>query len=177
MQQRKALRKEELEALSLGLLEQVALMDFSGVKVLHLFLPIAGKAEPDTFLLIEWLTQNHPAVRIIVPRADFDSSMMTNCVYTGPDGLKESFYGILEPVDGEIYTGPVDMVLIPLLAFDLRGYRVGYGKGFYDRFLEGMETKKVGISLFGPVEEIADLNPYDVPMDLCITPDRIYRFT
>jgi 5-formyltetrahydrofolate cyclo-ligase len=177
LQERKMLSKEALRALSMGLLEQFALMDFSGVEVVHVFLPMERKAEPDTFLLIDWLAQNYPGVCIIVPRADFGSSLMTNYVYRGAEGLAANFYGILEPVDGEIYVGKVDMVLIPLLAFDLRGYRVGYGKGFYDRFLEGLETKKVGISLFGPVEEIADVNAFDVRMDVCVTPGRVYKFS
>lgn len=177
LQERKMLSKEALRVLSMGLLEQFALMDFSGVEVAHIFLPMERKAEPDTFLFIDWLAQNYPAVRVIVPRADFGSSLMTNYVYGGAEGLVENFYGIWEPVDGEVYVGKVDMVLIPLLAFDLRGYRVGYGKGFYDRFLEGLETKKVGISLFGPVEEIADVNVFDIRMDICLTPDRIYRFS
>ena len=68
------------------------------------------------------------------------------------------------------------MVLVPLLAFDTKGYRVGYGKGFYDRFLSKIDVKKVGISLFEAVECIADVHEDDIRLDLCITPKQIYSF-
>ncbi|MNY75556.1 5-formyltetrahydrofolate cyclo-ligase family protein [compost metagenome] len=63
-----------------------------------------------------------------------------------------------------------------MLAFDRNGYRVGYGKGFYDRFLQKINTRKIGLSMFEPVDCITDVNEHDVKMDLCITPDRIYFF-
>lgn len=70
------------------------------------------------------------------------------------------------------------MVLIPLLAFDKKGYRVGYGKGFYDRFLADCrpDVVKVGLSVFEPIDEIADLNEFDIKMDFCITPNRVWQF-
>jgi 5-formyltetrahydrofolate cyclo-ligase len=101
---------------------------------------------------------------------------MVNYVYKGREGLVKSLYGILEPEMGELHSGVVDMVLIPMLAFDLQGYRVGYGKGFYDRFLQDIDVIKIGLSFFDPVDQIDDINEHDVRMDSCITPDRIYRF-
>lgn len=70
------------------------------------------------------------------------------------------------------------MVLIPLLAFDKNGYRVGYGKGFYDRFLAECrpDVVKVGLSVFEPIDEITDLNEFDIKMDFCITPNRVWQF-
>lgn len=177
LKQRMGLSKDEVKELSLELLARFTELDFSGVEVVHVFLPMDSKNEPDTFLFVDWLRLNKPNVTILVPRADFDASLMTNHVYTGLDGLSRSVFGILEPVGEMQYEGRIDLVLVPLLAFDRRGYRVGYGKGFYDRFLSGIETKKVGLSLFEPVEEIADADQYDVKMDACICPGGIYRFT
>ncbi|WP_285010096.1 5-formyltetrahydrofolate cyclo-ligase [Pedobacter faecalis] len=176
MRQRKALSERQVAELSLGLLEQFKRLDFTGVKTLHVFLPIAEKNEPDTFLFIEWLQAEHPDVKIIVPRADFDSALMTSHVYAGREDLQKNLYNILEPQKSALHTGDVDMVLVPLLAFDRRGYRAGYGKGFYDRFLSGLKTLKVGVSFFGPVEEIEDVHENDVRLDCCITPERMYSF-
>ncbi|WP_256002826.1 5-formyltetrahydrofolate cyclo-ligase [Pedobacter deserti] len=176
MRQRKALSELQVAELSLGLLEQFKRLDFTGVKTLHVFLPIAEKNEPDTFLFIEWLQAEHPDVKIIVPRADFDSALMTNHVYAGREDLQKNLYNILEPQKSALHTGDVGMVLVPLLAFDRRGYRAGYGKGFYDRFLSGLETLKVGVSFFGPVEEIEDVHENDVRLDCCITPEHMYSF-
>jgi 5-formyltetrahydrofolate cyclo-ligase len=173
---RKTLSEEEVDAYSKRLLDLFSSLDLSSIKVIHVFLPIADKNEPNTFLIIDWLTTYHPEIRIIVPKADFNSSLMVNYVYKGREGLVKSLYGILEPEMGELHSGVVDMVLIPMLAFDLQGYRVGYGKGFYDRFLQDIDVIKIGLSFFDPVDQIDDINEHDVRMDSCITPDRIYRF-
>lgn len=174
--QRKALSKEQIDGYSRRLLDLFASFDLSSVRAIHLFLPIAAKNEPDTFLFIDWLAIHYPDIRIIVPMADFDTSLMANYVYTGRKDLVESLYGILEPERAELYSGELDMVLIPMLAFDLQGYRVGYGKGFYDRFLQDADVLKVGLCFFDPVDRIEDVNVQDVRLDSCITPNKIYRF-
>jgi 5-formyltetrahydrofolate cyclo-ligase len=72
----------------------------------------------------------------------------------------------------------IDVVFLPLLAFGIAGYRVGYGKGYCDRFLAQCkpETLKIGVSIFEPVEHISNREPHDVRMDYCITPSTIYSF-
>ncbi|WP_276091335.1 5-formyltetrahydrofolate cyclo-ligase [Pedobacter sp. JY14-1] len=174
---RKALSEHQAEVYSKMLLEQFKRLNFEGVRAVHLFLPILEQREPDTFLFIEWLEREWPEVKVIVPRADFDTALMTHHVYRGREELVKNLYNILEPPAREWHTGDIDVVLVPLLAFDLRGYRVGYGKGFYDRFLGAMQTRKVGLSFFGPVELIDDVHQDDVRLDICITPERIYEFS
>jgi 5-formyltetrahydrofolate cyclo-ligase len=73
----------------------------------------------------------------------------------------------------------IDTAIVPLLCFDERGYRVGYGKGYYDRFLAKCRPNclKIGLSFFEPVENIDDINEYDIPLDLCIAPDRTITFS
>jgi len=173
---RKSLTIQELISLSEKLLAQFITLDFSQVQTIHFFLPIEEKKEPDTFMLIKWLNVHHPEIRIIVPKADFTTSLMTHHPYTGEESLQKNLFNILEPVLDEQYAGKIDMVIVPLLAFDQEGYRVGYGKGFYDRFLEGLETLKIGLSLFESVDTIADIHVNDVRLDLCITPEKIVFF-
>ncbi|MCX2478478.1 5-formyltetrahydrofolate cyclo-ligase [Pedobacter sp. MC2016-15] len=174
---RKALTFEQVIYLSEKLLLQFTRLNFKDVNTIHLFLPIEEKNEPDTFLFIKWLKANFPAIKIIVPKADFRTSLLTHHPYQGEEELQKSLFNILEPVLDEQYTGKIDMVLVPLLAFDSRGYRVGYGKGFYDRFMEGLDALKVGISLFENVDIIADTHENDVKLDLCLSPDKIYDFS
>ena len=71
------------------------------------------------------------------------------------------------------------MVLVPLLCFDRSGHRVGYGKGYYDRFLRKCraDCKKIGLSMFDPVDEITDAGESDVRLDLVITPTATVSFT
>jgi 5-formyltetrahydrofolate cyclo-ligase len=173
---RKALSPEQVIRLSEKILHQFSTLNFRDIKTIHIFLPIKEKNEPDTFMLIEWLQVWHPDIKIIVPRADFTTSLMTHHPYSGEGDLQKNLFNILEPMRDEQYLGKIDMVIVPLLAFDNRGYRVGYGKGFYDRFLAGQETLKVGLSLFESVDIIANTHDNDLRLDLCLTPDRIVYF-
>jgi 5-formyltetrahydrofolate cyclo-ligase len=90
-----------------------------------------------------------------------------------------SEWGIPEPVGG-VVLNPSDfnIVLIPLLAFDLAGNRVGYGKGFYDRYLVNCrpDCLKIGISLFDPVTLIEDVEGHDIRLDIAICPAQLYDF-
>lgn len=175
-EQRRLLSEAEVGKCSRALLDHFSSFDLSWVKTIHIFIPIAEKKEPDTFIFIDWLAIHHPQIKIIVPKADFDTTLMTSHVYPGKEALVKNLYNILEPQKGELHTGDVDMVLIPMLAFDERGYRVGYGKGFYDRFLLNIDTLKIGLSFFAPVDLIDDVDKYDVRLDCCITPEKIYEF-
>ncbi|MDP2160837.1 MAG: 5-formyltetrahydrofolate cyclo-ligase, partial [Flavobacterium sp.] len=88
-------------------------------------------------------------------------------------------YGIPEPVDGlEVPVAKIDVVFVPLLAYDKNGHRVGYGKGFYDRFLSECKptTIKIGLSFFEPEDLIEDVFESDIQLNYCITPQTIYIF-
>jgi 5-formyltetrahydrofolate cyclo-ligase len=173
---RKALSPQQVIAFSEKLLRQFSSLNFDGIQTVHFFLPMEENHEPDTFMLIKWLKIYHPHIKIIVPKADFTTSLMTHHPYKGEDELQKSLFNILEPISDEQYTGKIDMVIVPLLAFDSRGYRVGYGKGFYDRFLEGQTALTVGLSLFESVDIISDTHTNDIRLDLCLTPDRVIYF-
>ena len=173
---RRSLDQEVKNQLNKALLTQFSTLNFSGVKVLHVFLPIEEQVEPDTFLLISWLKENHPSIKILVPRANFETALMTHHEWTALEDLEKSAFNILEPRSENAYQGDIDLVVVPLLAFDLLGFRVGYGKGFYDRFLTDSWARKVGISFFEPVDKISDIDVLDIRLDLCITPDQIYYF-
>ncbi|MGM9476596.1 5-formyltetrahydrofolate cyclo-ligase [Pedobacter sp. GSP4] len=164
------------QELNKALLNQFKTLDFSQIKTLHIFLPIIEKREPDTFLFIAWLSETHPEIKIIVPKADFETALMTHHEYIGKEDLKKNLYNILEPQKGGLHHTEIDLVIIPLLAFDKQGFRVGYGKGFYDRFLQNTNAQKIGLSLYPAVEKIDDVNEYDIRLDFCITPTEIIKF-
>jgi 5-formyltetrahydrofolate cyclo-ligase len=89
-------------------------------------------------------------------------------------------WGIPEPAAGEpVAPEAIDWIVVPLLACDRRGYRVGYGKGFYDRYLARCrpDVRKVGLSAFDPVPDIADAGPLDVRLDYCVTPGQVWDFS
>lgn len=174
--QRNALTEQEFAALNQKLLAQFKQLDLRAIKTIHIFLPIAQQKEPDTFLIIDWLQQNLPEIEIVVPKADFNTGLLSHYIYTHKKDLLPNHYQIPEPQKAEPFIGSPDLVIIPLLAFDQKGYRVGYGKGFYDRFLQDMETQKIGLSFFDAVAKINDVHLNDIRLDKCITPNGIVNF-
>jgi len=100
----------------------------------------------------------------------------------GPNTRFEvSKWGILEPTpDSSVMLPPetFDVILIPLLVADRQGNRVGYGKGFYDRYLPSCRPAclKIGLSLLELVDPIEDVEAHDVALDLVITPTGIQYF-
>ena len=91
--------------------------------------------------------------------------------------LKKNNYGITEPINNEEFLGRIDVIFIPLVAYDLIGNRVGYGKGFYDKFLRNQNNKilRVGLSFFNPEKRIK-IDEHDENLDFCVTPNRIFSF-
>lgn len=153
-------------------------VDLADVNVVHSYLPIEKNKEPDTWLIINLIQEQSPEIRISIPKINRDGTI-TSYYFEGMHQLKESSFGIPEPANGEI-TAPedIDILIIPLLVFDKRGYRVGYGKGFYDRFLLHCKSTsaRIGLSLFPPEERIDDAAEFDQRMNMVITPEQVYRF-
>ena len=104
---------------------------------------------------------------------------MTHFLLTDNTVIKKNSYNIPEPVDGiEILNDKINVVFIPLLAFDTQGNRVGYGKGFYDRFLAqcNLEIIKIGLSFFEAENEIDGIFGSDVKLNFCVTAEKNYKF-
>lgn len=93
------------------------------------------------------------------------------CPLTKDSDLQVGPFGVLEPVNKEDCTHPkqIDLILVPGLAFDKRGHRLGYGKGYYDRFLKQTEAFKIGLAFTEHVLDELPIEPHDVPLDLIIT--------
>jgi 5-formyltetrahydrofolate cyclo-ligase len=91
----------------------------------------------------------------------------------------ENKWGIIEPLPVQkVEKKTMNAVLVPLLGFDTNGQRIGFGKGFYDRYFEN-ETNdclRIGISYFDPIAKLEDTHQFDVPLTHCITPSKIYEF-
>lgn len=174
---RKQFSKEEISSFS-ELISQQLLSNFQfSNSTISIFLPIEGKNEVNLYGFIDEL-KKLPA-KIVVPKADFDSLEMSHFVYTDASQLEISAYGIPEPIFGEQVTeNTIDFVIVPLVIFDQKGYRTGYGKGFYDRFLAkcSPSTLFIGVSFFEPIEMLSDVHSNDIRLHFCITPKTIYKF-
>lgn len=143
----------------------------------HLFLPIEKQKEINTEFILQILAGRDK--EIIISKSNFEDLSMTHYLLTDNTKIKVNNYGIPEPEDGiEVPTNKIDVVFVPLLAYDKKGNRVGYGKGFYDKFLSECKTEtiKIGLSYFDPEDLINDVFETDMKLDYCITPFGIIKF-
>jgi 5-formyltetrahydrofolate cyclo-ligase len=181
LQKRKALTETKVEGFS----KKIHDWFFRNIPVhayatIHTFLPIKHHNEVDTWLFIHTLQKDF-STDIVIPKSHGDGTM-SHYIFTKETVFVENKWKIPEPSHISYLISQVskiDLVLIPLLCFDKKGYRVGYGKGYYDRFLADCrpDVLKIGLSIFEPVELIDDIDEFDVKMDFCITPNKIWQFS
>lgn len=177
----KALRSElssdEVEDKSIAIANKILELPIWDKNYYHVFLPIVEHKEVDTEPILSILSGKDK--HIVLSKSDFDTNSMTHYLLTDGTIIKTNDWNIPEPVDGiEIKPEKIEVVFVPLLAFDKKGNRVGYGKGFYDKFLIDCipETIKIGLSFFKPVEQIQNVFNSDIKLDYCVTPEVIYQF-
>ncbi len=154
--------------------------DLSKVNYLHSFLPIEKFHEIDTKLILHRVWFEHSHIETLVPRINFERDDLENLKFTPVTELVQNAWMIHEPAHNELVESEkIDAVLVPLLAFDREGFRVGYGKGYYDKLLKNCRADclKIGLSHFPPIEKIDDTEEFDVRLDYCLTPDEIYKFS
>lgn len=136
-------------------------------------------SEPETSLILRFLEFRFPHVCVAAPKISAKNLEMTHYQISENGVFEKNTFGIEEPTSGNLVSSEsFDLVLVPLLAFDVHGYRVGHGKGYYDRFLSECKdgVVKVGLSFFDPVAAIEDINEYDIPLDYCCTPEGLYNW-
>lgn len=174
---RNKLSDDEIESKSLSIANQCLKLDIWSFENYHIFMPIKSKKEVNTEYLLHILQGMDK--NIIVPKSDFNRFKMNNILLTDNTKFEINTYGIPEPTNGiSINSNQIQVVFVPLLAFDLSGNRIGYGKGFYDRFFEDCNTKtlKVGLSFFEAESNNLPHNSCDIPLDYCVTPEELYVF-
>jgi 5-formyltetrahydrofolate cyclo-ligase len=165
-----------LSTQSLSIANRLLALNIWDKRYYHIFLSIASKKEIDTSFIISILQGKDKEV--IVPKMHGNS--LEHYLLTDSTRFKQNEWGIPEPLEGlEVPPEKIDVIFVPLLAFDLQGNRVGYGKGFYDSFMHQCKRGviKVGLSLFEAESCITDTAQHDVPLDFCVTPKETYSFS
>ena len=153
--------------------------DLSKARVLHCFIHIERFGEVDTRPIFQDVWSKFPNIQTVVPRVNHEIEELDCLKYGHDTELAFNKWQIGEPAHNDhVEPKEIDMVLVPLLSFDRRGHRVGYGKGYYDRFLRKCrpDCQKVGLSMFEPIDEISDANENDEPLDAAVTPTATIRF-
>ena len=174
---RQTLSEKEIEDKSLAIANQLIQMKIWDKLYYHLFLTIAEQKEIDTEFILQVLAGKDK--EIVISKCEFSTLGMIHYLLTDNTKIKKNSYNVPEPIDGiEVPDAKIDVVFVPLLAYDKAGNRVGYGKGFYDNFLSKCkpETIKVGLSFFPPEEIINGISENDVKLDYCVTPEMVLQF-
>jgi len=178
-QKRSALTEKDRVKMDDLILINFQQLAFENITTVLNYWPLQKNQEFNTHLIADFLAFQNPGLQLAFPVTDISNTSMRAMLTNEDTDFSVNAYGIAEPVNGEWLTPEeIDLVFVPFLACDEKGYRVGYGKGFYDRFLATCrpDILKVGFSYFEPVEHISDINQFDVPLNICITPNRIYEF-
>lgn len=173
LQKRKDLGETERQRRSERISEEAMrfLAENSALQHVHLFLPIERLYEVDTWVLLEKLFAADKQVYSSI--SDFDMHEMHTVLIDKDTIFTTDTYGLPTPINPVRIADDqqMDVIFVPLLAFDLRGVRVGYGKGFYDRFFAtgNMDVMKMGLSYFEETE-LLPRESHDVLLDGCIVP-------
>ncbi len=176
---RETLDAQERMRLDDLLLLQFQQFNYGEIRTVLSYWPMRNAAEPNTHLFTGYLRHMIPGLVMGYPVTDKAAIQLTALSIHEDTVYHTDSWGITEPKEGAVIQPvEIDLVLVPLLAFDKQGYRVGYGKGFYDRYLAlcRKDTVKIGFSYFEPEEKITDTDQFDVPLTYCITPQHTYEF-
>jgi 5-formyltetrahydrofolate cyclo-ligase len=147
---------------------------------IHCYLPVQDKKEVDTNRIIQTLHKDFPA-NVYVPKIHTDG-ILTHHIFERHTPIELNRWGVPEPanegINSEDFFNTDDdiLVIVPLLVYDKKGNRIGYGKGYYDRFLacKTENTLTVGLSFFEPEEYILDTELTDIPLNYVFTPERVW---
>lgn len=174
---RESISLEQIEDYSLSIANKLLQLDIWDKSFYHIFLTIEEQKEVNTEYILNILAGKDK--NIVISKSNFEDYSMKHYLLTDSTKIKKNDYNIPEPIDGiEIQSSQLEVVFVPLLAFDKIGNRVGYGKGFYDRFLSHCkpETIKIGLSFFEVEEEIFEAFENDIKLDYCVTTNLVYQF-
>lgn len=174
---RSDLSLEQIEDLSLQIANESLKLPIWDFENYHLFLSIHEHKEVQTDALLHILHGKDK--NVIVSKSDFETRTMEHVLLTDNVTIKKNEWNIPEPQNGfKIADDNIDVVFVPLLAYDVFGNRVGYGKGFYDLFLSKCKPNvvKIGLSFFDPEPIITNIFSEDIRLDYCITPTNTIKF-
>jgi 5-formyltetrahydrofolate cyclo-ligase len=167
----------KIENLSLDIANQLLQLPIWKKNIFHIFLTLENQKEIDTSFIINILMGKDK--EIVIPKMNKNHTL-SHFLLTDNTKLLPNNYGIPEPINGiSISANALEVVFVPLLAYDNIGNRIGYGKGFYDQFLKECKPDviKIGLSFFEPELPFECVENHDVKLDYVVTPFMIEKFT
>ncbi|RYD97580.1 MAG: 5-formyltetrahydrofolate cyclo-ligase [Sphingobacteriales bacterium] len=176
---RNALSPAEQSRLNDLLLIQFQRLELPFAQTIFNYVPMEHRAEPNTYLFSHYLSFIIPGLTLAYPVTDIKNSSMEAYAVHEDTEFQLRQFGLIEPISTQLVDPrEIDIIIVPLLAADTSGYRVGYGKGIYDRYISRCreDVFKIGFSFFPPLEQISDININDIPLNVLVSPEKIYYF-
>lgn len=171
LQKRKELTPEEINSLQENIYQQVFDLSIKNIQTVHIFLSLQKFNELNTQPIIDYFRSKQK--QLVISKCNFEDHTLSHFYFNEDTKLSANKFGVLEPVSGtQVSESELDLIFVPLLISDEAHYRVGYGKGFYDKFLAkcSKHTQKIGLNFFAPIPKIEDINPFDIALDAVIFP-------
>lgn len=152
------------------------------VQYLHLFLSMDRFNEVETASFRAAVERSAHPTKILVPVMDMRNTTLQHFELEDEIRIEKNTFGVPEPRVRKRPVPPskIDMVIVPMLGFDDHGHRLGYGKGYYDRFLSQLrpDCPKIGVCFeLGHLSEPLPSEPHDVPLNFVITEEKVYDFS
>ncbi len=168
--ERLALAKDDWQGRSARIVENVlALEKVQRARVVHAFIPDEHRHEVNLIPLLEWIMSNQK--KLLVPVVE--GNELISVELTSFHHLEKNSFGVREPVMrvSSSLESEIDLVLVPLLAVDAKGNRLGYGKGYYDRFFKRLNSQafKLGVAFEFQVLNHVPATESDVRLDAVVT--------
>jgi len=167
--------EKEILEMSEQIINQIKESSIINHSYFHIFLPIIEKNEVNTFPLIDFLLYNKK--KIAIPK--IEDNEIESYEFDFQTVLEKNKWNILEPkYSNKTNNKDLEVVFIPLIICDFKGNRIGYGKGFYDKFLAKCSKSilKIGLNFFEPILEEIINEKHDITLDYLVTPSRIVSF-
>ncbi|HET6527209.1 MAG TPA: 5-formyltetrahydrofolate cyclo-ligase [Balneolaceae bacterium] len=173
LDQRQAISFKEWETSSKIIIEKLKQLSiFRAAKTVHCYVSINERREVNTHPLIKEMIAGEK--KVIISRTKFADESLSHFELHSFDDLSPNKWGVLEPVKGEkAVISEIDLVIVPMVGGDEKCNRIGYGGGFYDRFLKDVFCSKVGLCFEQNIIEKLPIEPFDIPLDMIVTEGRI----
>lgn len=145
---------------------------YTNAGCIMLYMPLGKEADTSSIINRAYVDGK----KVIFPATDSDTGIITP-IYADRDAkFSKGAFSVMEPDCIEIAeVGDIDLILVPGIAFDRSGHRIGFGKGCYDRLLSGYNGIKIGFCYSEQICENIPFDEFDVCMDYLITEDEIIK--
>ena len=174
---RTELSNKEINKLSLQIASNLISNFKLSAKSIHIFLPIKNKKEVNTWHIMDLLFKKNNTVCTSVYESN--EELISHVKINKETKYIDGDYDIpLPELKIPIDIKNIDCIIIPLLAYDIKGNRIGYGKGIYDKILNQLSERsiKIGLSFFEPENVMLPIEEHDIPLNFCQTPNQLYSF-